>query len=375
MSQVARWVGRLTAIGIGLTAAGPATVLLLQRSPQLARHIRENPAIFKLYLERCWWPYCFYRRWFLLNRIRQEQRQCLYVRAAAEDEKSCMEPQHMKAASLAPAPSGTARLVFISDTHRTHAWLTLPPGDVLVHCGDALLEDRDEGQRSIDAFADFARWFQRQPYKYKLFIAGNHDALLERLGTSGVQRILSAAALDVADGHRQVARSDRGAALYMCGNTTTLRFDDQEFTVAASPYSNANSAASANRAYQGDVEGLVNWLDKLGPPPGESEPPLDLLLTHGPSDALSDWVGTHQPRVHAYGHVHSAYGAKWRNHTHGRSSFVLNAALADNAYAPMNPPIVVDLPLRSSQVSYSVTNSQLIHCFQQSQTVSSSQHS
>eukprot|EP01043_Picozoa_sp_COSAG02_P043796 COSAG02_NODE_3848_length_6150_cov_2.038176_1_plen_349_part_00 len=348
MAPVARWVRRLTSIGVGLAAAGPATVLLLQRSPQLARRIRENPAMFKLYLERCWWPYCFWRRWFLLNHIRQQQRQCLYVCV-----KSGMEPERRKIASLAPAPLGTARLVFVSDTHRTEAWLSLPPGDVLVHCGDALLEDRDEDQRSVDAFTDFARWFQSQPHKHKILIAGNHDAVLERLGASGVQQILDTVAPDVADNHGQATRPDCGATLYMCGNTTTLRIDNQELKLAASPYSHANSAASTNRAYQGAIEELVDWLDKLGPPPSESEAPLDLLLTHGPSDALTDWVGTHQPRVHAYGHVHSAYGARWQNYAHGRSTFVANAALADNAYAPMNPSIVVDLPLRTSRIHVS----------------------
>ena len=164
----ARWVGRLAAIiGVGLTAAGPSTVLLLQRTPKLALRVRSSPALFKLYLERCWWPYCFYRRWFLLNRIREEQRQCLYVRAAGAGEGGT-EPERSRAAdSLPPPPLGTARLVFISDTHRTEAWLSPPPGDVLVHCGDALLEDRDAGQRSVDAFAGFARWFQRQPQAHK----------------------------------------------------------------------------------------------------------------------------------------------------------------------------------------------------------------
>ena len=338
MGAAARWVRRLAATCVGLATAGPCTVLLLQRSPQLARRIRDNPPLFKLYLERCWWPFCFYRRWFLLTRIRQEQRQCLYVHVASVDGEPDMEPERRETCLLPPPPPGTARLVFISDTHRTEAWLNLPPGDVLVHCGDALLEDRDEGQRSVDAFADFARWFQRQPHRHKLLVAGNHDAVLERLGPSGVHKILSAAAPGPAD---------RGGALYLRDSTATLRIDGRALTVAATPYSNANSAASANRAYQGGVETLVDWLVALGAALDASTAPLDLLLTHGPADALGDWVGAHQPRLHAYGHVHSAYGATWRHHRQGRSTFVLNAALADKAYAPMNPPIVVDLRLLS----------------------------
>ena len=33
-------------------------------------------------------------------------------------------------------PAGSARLVVLSDTHSRHTNAIVPPGDVLIHCGD-----------------------------------------------------------------------------------------------------------------------------------------------------------------------------------------------------------------------------------------------
>ena len=65
------------------------------------------------------------------------------------------------------------RLVAISDTHGGHRRVNLPAGDVLVHSGDLTLD----GERSVTL--DFVDWFSDQPFKHKIFIAGNHDAWAE----------------------------------------------------------------------------------------------------------------------------------------------------------------------------------------------------
>lgn len=61
------------------------------------------------------------------------------------------------------------KLVIISDTHNKHNQITLPEGDVLIHCGDATsLGRRHECEKFMD-------WFSKQPFEHKIFIAGNHD--------------------------------------------------------------------------------------------------------------------------------------------------------------------------------------------------------
>ena len=72
------------------------------------------------------------------------------------------------------------RIVCISDTHTKHwemnLYNTLPEGDVLIHAGD--LSNRGS-QWDIEDFID---WFSRlDGFKYKIFIAGNHDHCFEKV--------------------------------------------------------------------------------------------------------------------------------------------------------------------------------------------------
>ena len=65
------------------------------------------------------------------------------------------------------------RILRISDTYSRHSELrNLPEADVLVHTGNFTLNGRQ-----AEVF-DFMEWLYRQPYKYKVFIAGKHDTWL-----------------------------------------------------------------------------------------------------------------------------------------------------------------------------------------------------
>ena len=65
------------------------------------------------------------------------------------------------------------KILQISDTHNRHRQLTnLPEADVIVHCGDFA----DNGTE--EEVLDFLNWYIDLPYKYKLFVTGNHDLCL-----------------------------------------------------------------------------------------------------------------------------------------------------------------------------------------------------
>ena len=66
------------------------------------------------------------------------------------------------------------RLVFISDTHSMHPWMSIPEGDILFHAGDFSKRGRPEEVR------DFLDWYAALPHRVKIFIAGNHDFMAER---------------------------------------------------------------------------------------------------------------------------------------------------------------------------------------------------
>lgn len=68
------------------------------------------------------------------------------------------------------------RLVHISDTHgeKYHNNLIIPECDVLVHTGDI------GGRTTCFELVEFLEWFNKQPAKIKIFIAGNHDLCLDK---------------------------------------------------------------------------------------------------------------------------------------------------------------------------------------------------
>ncbi|KAJ9644129.1 hypothetical protein H2199_003997 [Coniosporium tulheliwenetii] len=73
-----------------------------------------------------------------------------------------------------PPPSGPVTVVCVSDTHGTRP--TLPDGDVLLHAGD-LCNTRERGSwSSVQAQLN---WLHKQPHRYKVVIAGNHDLILD----------------------------------------------------------------------------------------------------------------------------------------------------------------------------------------------------
>jgi hypothetical protein len=67
------------------------------------------------------------------------------------------------------------RIVCISDTHGQHAKLGVPAGDVLVHAGD-FMAFGDAPKEVVD----FNHWLGKQPHRFKVVIAGNHDLMFER---------------------------------------------------------------------------------------------------------------------------------------------------------------------------------------------------
>ena len=65
------------------------------------------------------------------------------------------------------------KILQISDTHNRHRQLTnLPEADVIVHCGDFAANG------TAEEVLDFLNWYIDLPYKYKIFVTGNHDLCL-----------------------------------------------------------------------------------------------------------------------------------------------------------------------------------------------------
>lgn len=205
------------------------------------------------------------------------------------------------------------RLVLISDTHRRHARLALPEGDLLIHAGDFT------GSGSAQEIADFDAWLALQPHRHKIVIAGNHDRLFER--------------------EPERARALLRHAVYLEDSETTI----DGLRLHGSPWQPR----------------FLDWAFNLdrGEPLREKwariPAGIDVLVTHGPPHGVLDrtWHGKSvgceelavavarvRPRLHLFGHIHESHGRIERDGT----TFV-NAAICDARDKATRSAVVVDL--------------------------------
>lgn len=200
-------------------------------------------------------------------------------------------------------------IVALSDTHGMHD-LAIPSGDVLVHAGDVSMLGKSEEIQS------FLGWFASLPHPRKLFIAGNHDFLLEK-DTS------------ILDGFPTIE--------YLMDEEIII--DGIKFY--GSPWTPKFGEWAFMRP-DDELERAWNYI------PAD----VDVLITHGPpysildrtvfygnisvgSKSLLNRVLTIRPKYHIFGHIHEGYGGKSR-----KATTFYNVSVMDEQYQQRNSPIV-----------------------------------
>lgn len=209
------------------------------------------------------------------------------------------------------------RIVCISDTHGAHRTVNLPEGDVLIHAGDIL-----RGYRPEQELEDFDAWLAENSgkHRHRVVIAGNHDRMFQGRPSSARKRLKNAVYLE------NTAFEIEGIKFY--GSPQTPEFMDWAFNVPR---------GEAIRRYWNSIPEDTNVLITHGPPMGI----LDMARPMGEHlgcDDLYDAVEQLGPLLHVFGHIHGGYG----KHHQGGTVFV-NAAIMNEAYRPVNLPIVVDV--------------------------------
>eukprot|EP01012_Entosiphon_sulcatum_P008804 TRINITY_DN14835_c0_g1_i1.p1 TRINITY_DN14835_c0_g1~~TRINITY_DN14835_c0_g1_i1.p1 ORF type:complete len:543 (-),score=76.17 TRINITY_DN14835_c0_g1_i1:6-1634(-) len=202
------------------------------------------------------------------------------------------------------------RIVVISDTHCFHEHLQMPPGDILVCCGD--FANRCPG---TDQLITFNSWLGTLPYEHKVIIAGNQEYYLN-----------------------QLTREDSQAKIFT--NATYLQ--DSGCNIHGIKFYGTPWNGSSHMAFSADRETRQKMYEKI--------PECDVLITHMPPKGILDLAGNQanwgdanlrdvvfrrKPRVHLFGHVHEMYGYE----RHDTTTFI-NCALKWNA---MRRPVEFDL--------------------------------
>ncbi len=203
------------------------------------------------------------------------------------------------------------KIVAISDTHNRHQSLVLPEGDMLIHAGDV----SSQGKQS--QVEDFLKWFSKQDFKYKIFIAGNHDFFFERMPEDYIKSLIPENVIYLNDSGVEIE------GIKIWGSPVQPWFYDWAF----------------NRQRGADIK--KHW-DLI---------PLstDILITHGPAKGILDKtihnvetgcedllnkIQEIRPKYFIFGHIHEGYGMVEKNGT----TFI-NASVLDVQYQLKNEPV------------------------------------
>ena len=232
------------------------------------------------------------------------------------------------------------RITAISDAHTQERFYPfVPPCDLLVFSGDMLFKNVDaDGNPSIDKFFE---WIKSQTYKKLVFIAGNHEDPLEKMGA-------------------KVARAKYpGYIEDELVNRLGLRIYGSP---VSRPYTHGgeteeDDTLGGNKSFQ------AHSFDRVAKIPDKD---VDVLITHGAPKGICDTINNTpvgcpvllrkvrklRPRLHIFGHVHcqtvSPHGDKRAFVDPETGTIYVNACnLADFAPKPggrLFPPVVIDLP-------------------------------
>lgn len=204
------------------------------------------------------------------------------------------------------------KIVAISDTHCKHRELILPQADMIIHAGDISSIGKESEVK------DFLNWYADLDYKYKLFIAGNHDYFFE----IAEQEVISNTIPETI-----IYLNDSGIVI-------------EGIKIWGSPVQPWFYNWAFNK--QRGKEISEHW--KLIPKD------TDILITHGPPYGILD-KNTYGKKVgcidllhkiqktkikkHIFGHIHEGYGLFSDN----KRSYI-NASVVNSAYQLVNRPVV-----------------------------------
>jgi len=195
-------------------------------------------------------------------------------------------------------------ILHLSDTHcKHHSLKNLPFADIIIHSGDVSLAG------SENEILDFIKWFVALPYKYKIFIGGNHDHGLHDANIEGMPE----------------------NCFYL--NNSGVTIEGIQFY---------GMPLFMEDIMSGDYDKNIQKI------PTDT----DVLITHQPPHSMLDFSANYnygdrillqavleiRPKYHLFGHIHNAYGIEKSKHT----TFV-NASLLNENYELVNEPVMLEI--------------------------------
>lgn len=196
------------------------------------------------------------------------------------------------------------KILHISDTHNKHHLLyDLPDADIIIHSGDVSFAG------SENEIIDFVNWFGALTYKYKIFIAGNHDDYLYKAAVEGLP-----------DG-----------CFYLCNSGVTI--EGVKFYGVPMFMEDIMSGE-----YDDSIQKIPNDTDVVI----THQPPYCVLdssanINYGDRNLLYTVLKI-QPKLHLFGHIHDACGMEKNDNT-----LFVNASILNEYYEISNKPVLLEI--------------------------------
>jgi len=191
------------------------------------------------------------------------------------------------------------QILHLSDTHNRHHQLSnLPAADVLIHSGDFSCDG------TVKEVLDFIEWFGALPYKYKIFVAGNHDDCLFEAQIDGLP-----------DG---------------CFYLSNSSIEIENIKFHGIPMFMADLVSGECSKHFSEIPSDTNVLITHQPPFGLHD--FSEGINYGDLDLLRAVLKI-RPAYHLFGHIHDSYGISKNKHTK-----FSNASLVDMHYQLVNQP-------------------------------------
>ena len=229
------------------------------------------------------------------------------------------------------------KITVLSDTHtrHRHCEADLPGGDLLIHAGDFM----NSGYHKQEA-TEFFDWFSSiKNYDKKVFIAGNHDRIIENNPTWSL--------LTIKDYSNIIYLQDEGFSLYDMDKDSSTR-------LYGSPWQPDFNMWAFNLPRNGE-EMKGRW-DAI---PEDT----DILITHGPPYGYHDIPGGQsirvgcemlrhrvdeiKPKIHVFGHIHGSSGYYFNGHTH-----FINASILNEQYDYTNLPVSFEWDKMTNEIKW-----------------------
>jgi len=211
------------------------------------------------------------------------------------------------------------KIISISDTHGLHRRVEIEETDLLIFAGDCMTSGHDDKE-----LISFLQWFDRQPAKYKVMIAGNHDRFIENFSKVFKKLLL-----------------DYPSIIYLEDSWVEI----EGYKIYGTPH----SKIFHNWAFNKSSEDLYHLYGKI---PVDT----DILISHAPQYGVLDELVDRQKvgeyhlssqmkclgnlKLHVFGHIHNGFGMVKPD---GFNYISINASQVNESYRLTNFPIKINI--------------------------------